>query len=209
MITLGTVARIWRYPVKALAGEPLDGVEIDERGLLGDRQRALFVATPGEPRTGKPYRGKEHNRLHTVQTIEAAQRLGVERSLALEPRAVGPYFDAEPVSIILDHWIAEVERIAGTLLEPLRFRPNLFVRTMGDSVPAEAELLGRTLTAGGVRLRVVSAIVRCVTPSYDVATGEQQPLVQRAIVAGRDNIVGVYCRVESAGRVACGDALLG
>lgn len=29
---------VWRYPVKSLQGEPLDGVRVADDGLLGDRQ---------------------------------------------------------------------------------------------------------------------------------------------------------------------------
>jgi MOSC domain-containing protein len=36
-----TVASLWRYPVKSMAGEELDVVEMTERGLAGDRAYAL------------------------------------------------------------------------------------------------------------------------------------------------------------------------
>ncbi|MBX9791895.1 MAG: MOSC domain-containing protein [Pirellulales bacterium] len=44
---LGTVAAIWRYPVKSMAGEQLDAVEIGSAGLLGDRGRALREVATG------------------------------------------------------------------------------------------------------------------------------------------------------------------
>lgn len=36
-----TVERLWRYPVKSMAGQELDVVRVTERGLLGDRVYAL------------------------------------------------------------------------------------------------------------------------------------------------------------------------
>jgi len=45
-----TVARIYRYPVKSMLGEDLDAVEINARGVLGDR--AYAVIDPAENRVG-------------------------------------------------------------------------------------------------------------------------------------------------------------
>jgi uncharacterized protein YcbX len=45
---VGTIAALWRYPVKSMAGEQLDAVELGERGLVGDRGRALFDTASGK-----------------------------------------------------------------------------------------------------------------------------------------------------------------
>jgi uncharacterized protein YcbX len=45
-----TVARIYRYPVKSMLGEDLDAVEINARGVTGDR--AYAVIDPAENRVG-------------------------------------------------------------------------------------------------------------------------------------------------------------
>ena len=41
-IELGSVVSLWRYPVKSMMGEELNGAEVTERGLLGDRTYALL-----------------------------------------------------------------------------------------------------------------------------------------------------------------------
>jgi MOSC domain-containing protein len=52
----GSVASLWRYPVKSMMGEELEETEVTERGLLGDRAYALVdradrkVATAKNPR---------------------------------------------------------------------------------------------------------------------------------------------------------------
>lgn len=46
--TVGTVAAIYRYPVKSMLGEDLDAVEIGEDGLIGDRAYALVDAADGK-----------------------------------------------------------------------------------------------------------------------------------------------------------------
>ena len=34
---VGSVATLWKFPVKSMAGEQLQDVEVTERGVLGDR----------------------------------------------------------------------------------------------------------------------------------------------------------------------------
>ncbi|WP_068018134.1 MOSC domain-containing protein [Rhodoplanes sp. Z2-YC6860] len=45
---VGSVAELWRFPVKSMGGELLQDADITERGVLGDRAYALV-----EPDTGK------------------------------------------------------------------------------------------------------------------------------------------------------------
>ena len=40
----GSVAELWRFPVKSMKGEQLHEVEVTERGVLGDRAYALIDA---------------------------------------------------------------------------------------------------------------------------------------------------------------------
>jgi uncharacterized protein YcbX len=44
-MVLGTIAQIWRYPVKSMAGEHRDSVIISQHGIPGDRGWALFDET--------------------------------------------------------------------------------------------------------------------------------------------------------------------
>ena len=43
---VGSVARIWRFPVKSMRGEQLQQGEFTERGLVGDRAYALLDVDP-------------------------------------------------------------------------------------------------------------------------------------------------------------------
>lgn len=47
-ITSATVATLWRYPVKSMMGEELNGAEISVGGLLGDRTYALVDVETGK-----------------------------------------------------------------------------------------------------------------------------------------------------------------
>jgi hypothetical protein len=44
---VGTVAELWRFPVKLMMGEQLPEVEVTERGVLGDRAYALIDTDTG------------------------------------------------------------------------------------------------------------------------------------------------------------------
>jgi len=204
----GTVAALWRYPVKSLRAEPLARATVLADGLEGDRTAALVVETPSHARAGKPYRGKESSRLHLTADPETAATYAADANVMVtldrgEPR----WFDARPVSVLFDLWVRDVEALVGEALDPLRWRPNVFVRAMPEFVRREPELVGATLRAGTVVLRVVATIKRCVTPTYDVATGASSPLVLEAVAAQRDNVVGIYCEVVTPGELAVGDAL--
>ncbi|MET8626198.1 MOSC N-terminal beta barrel domain-containing protein [Kitasatospora sp. NPDC004669] len=50
---IGRVERLCRYPVKSLLGEELSAVEVDERGLAGDRGRALLDVETGRVASAK------------------------------------------------------------------------------------------------------------------------------------------------------------
>src|SRR2546426_10049244 len=51
--TQGSVASLWRYPVKSMLGEELSVIEVTERGLLGDRAYALVDSADGKAATAK------------------------------------------------------------------------------------------------------------------------------------------------------------
>lgn len=48
MTTTSTVATLWRYPVKSMMGEELNGADITTGGLLGDRAYALVDVATGK-----------------------------------------------------------------------------------------------------------------------------------------------------------------
>lgn len=204
---LGDLAAIWRYPVKSLAAEPLETARIEEGGIPGDRAAALFVQS-GHAREGKPYRGKEHNLLHTTADAGRAVELAAERGVVIARQASEPhYFDAAAISLIFDRWIDEVSAYVETPLDPLRWRPNLYARAGGGFSYKETDLLGRTIEAGDAVLRVSDTIRRCVTTTYDIRTGESDHDVLLYVAQRRANVMGVYCEVERAGTVRAGDAL--
>jgi uncharacterized protein len=203
---LGTVAAIWRYPAKSLRGEALEQAEITAEGLPGDRAAALFVRA-GHAREGKTYRGKEDDRLHLGDDIDAARLLAAERGVDVEIRKDGAFFDDSPISLILDCWLDEVSAHVGYPVEPERFRPNFFVRTSPAFTAPEDALNGAELLLGSARLRVRYPIERCVAVTYDPAGGPSDARILRYVAQHRAAWMGVYCDVLEPGRAQIGDEL--
>lgn len=203
---VGTIASLWRYPVKALRPEALERVAVLPDGLAGDRTAALVVESPFHPRAGKPFRGKESSRLHLTADPATAATYAADAGVLLTlDRSQPRWFDVAPVSLLLDLWVADVEALVGEALDPRRFRPNLYVRTAPGFAKREQDLLGATLRAGTVELRVTKVTRRCITPNYDVATGTVGPDVLRALAEQRDARIGVYCDVVTPGEAALAD----
>ena len=205
---VGTVVKLWRYPVKSLKAEPLERSEVLSDGLAGDRTAALLVDSPAHARAGKTFRGKESSQLHLTADPETAASYAADAntlvSLTTEPAR---WFDARPVSILLDLWVHDVEALVGERLDPLRWRPNLYVEAAPGFTHREADLLDRTLRSGTVELSVVDTNKRCVTVTYDVQTGASDPRVLGEVARNRENVVGIYCEVVTPGFVSVGDTL--
>jgi uncharacterized protein len=53
---VGSVAELWRFPVKSMRGEQLPEVEVTERGVLGDRAYALMDTDTGRVVSAKSVR---------------------------------------------------------------------------------------------------------------------------------------------------------
>jgi uncharacterized protein YcbX len=54
--SVGSVAGLWRFPVKSMLGERLEQAELTERGLVGDRSYALIDADTGKVASAKSVR---------------------------------------------------------------------------------------------------------------------------------------------------------
>lgn len=50
---MGTVAELWRYPVKSMQGEKLDAIDVTARGTIGDRAFAVVDSETGRVASAK------------------------------------------------------------------------------------------------------------------------------------------------------------
>jgi uncharacterized protein YcbX len=111
------------------------------------------------------------------------------------------------VSIINLGSVTAVETAVGQAVDPLRFRGNVYV----EGWPAwhEFDLLGRELTLGAARVKVVKRIVRCAATDVDPATGTRDLTIPQALQKTFGHAdCGVYAEVIGAGEIATGDSVI-
>ena len=110
------------------------------------------------------------------------------------------------VSIINLASVAAIETIVGQAVHPLRFRGNLYVS--GWPAWHEFDLLGKEITIGHVRLKVVKRIVRCAAVNVDPVTAERDMNIPHALMQMFDHAdCGVYAEVITGGAIAAGDPI--
>jgi uncharacterized protein YcbX len=218
---------IRRYPVKAMGGESLESVEIDGRGLTGDRAYAV-VDGDGKLATGK--HSKRFRRRDEVfefasrtapdgirvtgrggewaapsDDLDAALSEAMSDRVRVLPETATPYFDAGQVSLVgtasLD-WCREHLAVDA---DRRRIRPNLVVET--DEPFVEETWLG-DLTIGGVRLRPVERIERCRMIDIAQEGLSREGRWLKALTDAREMCLGVYLDVAEPGLVTVGDELL-
>jgi uncharacterized protein len=229
MTEVGRVAALWRYPVKSMAAEPLEEVEVAWAGFAGDRRWA-FVRS-GIERSGFPWmtirqrsnmgeyrpsfvdpsrpddsrtvvRTPTGDELEVVDPALAAE-LGEGVRVIKQDRGV---FDAMPLSLISTQSVAALGALVGSELDPLRFRPNLLIEA---SEPYEEETwVGSVVRVGGMAMRVDQQDERCAIVTVDPVTSERNPAVLRTIAQQRDTCMGVYGSTVTPGRVAVGDPVV-
>ncbi len=188
-------------PHKEFGGGAFSPSRIEGNGIPGDRTAALFTGD-GHERAGKTHEGIHDDRLHLWKHAEGAVADAGRRGVQLAVRSgSGPYHFSLPISLVFDCWIAEIESNTGKTLDARRWRPNLYARTAPGVKFSESDLIGEKIIVGSAVLRVVKPIKRCVVPGYDLHGGPRIPEVQTYVVRERENIMGVYCEVVSAGEV--------
>jgi uncharacterized protein YcbX len=110
------------------------------------------------------------------------------------------------VSIINLTSVAALENAIGSAVSPVRFRANVYVK--GWPAWHEFDLLGREITLGRARLKLVKRIVRCAATDVDPTTGIRDlhipATLQRTLGHGD---CGVYAEVLQGGEIAAGDPI--
>jgi MOSC domain-containing protein len=228
---VGTVAELWRYPVKSMAGERLDAGEISWHGVEGDRRWA-FVR-PGlegssfpwltirehpemgrfRPRLGDPGRPEESTAF--VRTPDGAELEVTDPALAgllgdglrvmKQNRGIP---DIAPLSLMTTATIAGLAGLVDTGLDVRRFRPNLLVEPSGDEPFPEDAWVGSVVRIGAARMRIDQRDKRCVMINVDPDTTERDPAVLKAVAREREACLGVYGTTVQPGRVAVGDPVV-
>lgn len=113
---------------------------------------------------------------------------------------------AKVVSIINLASVTAIESVVGQPVHPLRFRGNLYVH--GWPAWHEFDLLGKEISIGNARLKVVKRIVRCAAVNVDPVTTERDLNIPQTLMQTFDHAdCGVYAEVIAGGNIAAGDAI--
>ena len=231
MSEVGRVAALWRYPVKSMAAESLEAVEVSWHGLAGDRRWAFVRG--GVERSGFPWMtireraemGQYRPSFADPSRPDASRTLvrtpGGDELEVIDPALaaeLGPgvrvikqnrgVFDAMPLSLITTQSVAALGAMVGAELEVQRFRPNLLIEAAGETPFREEAWLGSVLRIGGMRMRVDQRDERCVIVNIDPVTTERDAAILRTLAREREACIGVYGSTVEPGSVAVGDPVV-
>jgi uncharacterized protein YcbX len=228
---VGSVARLWRYPVKSMLGEAREQLDLEVRGFAGDRRYAVRTADGflGSGKNTHRFRAFEgllnfqaryrENRLE-IRFPDGSTLAGDDARIAdalsaalgakvtLERAGQLPHVDAGSVHILSSAALAWLEaQLPGHGADERRFRPNIVVHAEGRS-QVERSWMGRQLRIGDrALLKVTGPTERCRMTTLPQDGLPAAPEMLRAIAQEADAEFGVYAEVLEPGRVAIGDAI--
>lgn len=206
-----SVAGLWRYPVKTLAGESLTEAWIDADGVRGDR--TVHVRGPEGVRTSR-----RHFRLLGLRGTLAAdgtplvnghawhsdEAIAAVRDAAGTDAWLDEYhgverFDILPLLVATDGAVAEFGR------DVRRLRPNILIG--GVDGMAERSWEAKHLHIGEVVIRLDSLRGRCPMTTVDPDTITRDPQVLRDIGLRFGGKLALNAAVVQTGRIRVGDAV--
>jgi uncharacterized protein YcbX len=203
------VAELWRYPVKSLRGERLDGTTLTEDGVPGDRvvhirQRGTVATARTRHRllgldgsTGPDGRvlinGLPWDHPQAAALVRQAAGAGAEPAWYTGPER----FDVLPLLVSTD---GAVEAFGH---DGRRLRPNIVV----GGVPglAERDWPGKVLRIGQALIGVRSLRARCIVTTIDPDDGSQDLDVLRRIHREFETKLALNCWVGRPGPIRLGD----
>ncbi len=203
------VGLLWRYPVKSLAGEPLEEATLEMDGIAGDR--VVHVRGPEGVRTAR----RQHRLLGLHGTLSSdgipqvdghawntAEALSLIRGAAGDDAWLAAddsleQFDVLPLLVATDGAIAAFGR------DGRRLRPNLVIAGVGGL--DERTWPGAELRIGAAIIRLDSLRPRCPMTTVDPDTLERDPEVLRDIGRRFRGQLALNADVIRPGLVSVGD----
>jgi hypothetical protein len=237
LVEIGHVEAIFRYPVKSMAGEPLETATLGWHGLEGDRRLAFRRV---EDHSGFPWltaskfphlllfaplrHADGHTDLPThIRTPEGDELPVFGEALAADVgRRYGSsvqmmqlrhgIFDDATISVIASDTVREIARLAGRSPDVRRFRPNVVVTLLRPIPFQEDEWVGGVLSFGerddAPAISVTMRDIRCSMVNLDPDSASPAPEMLKAVVGANQNNAGVYGTVIRTGQLAVGQAML-
>jgi uncharacterized protein YcbX len=220
------VAALHRYPVKSCSGERLDALEVDGRGVVGDR---LWAVVDPDGKLGSGKSSRRFRRMAGLQLLRtrydgelpvvtfpdgAEARADDPRVHALLTAYVGrpvtlrredriSHFDEGPLHLVSTATLA-VLGDPDQEVDARRLRPNV-VLELAPGATDEEDWAGRRVRVGAVLVEVLYAMPRCIMLDHEQAELPPADGLLRTVTARRDGNAGVVADVVEGGTVRVGD----
>ncbi len=204
-----TIGALWRYPVKTLAGEPLDTADVTTNGIVGDR--IVHVRGPEGVRTSRRFHdllglhatlGPDGEPLVDAQPWTAPEVLERVRAVAGADATLARYdgverFDVLPLLVATDGAVAAFGR------DVRRLRPNIVIDGV-DGVD-EFDWPGAELHIGDTVITLDSRRGRCPMTTVDPDTLAVDRDVLKDIIRRFDGKLALNADVLRPGTIRVGD----
>jgi len=227
MTPIGRVCELTKYPVKSMAGSPLQSAHLGLHGVEGDRRFAFrrvgdssgfpFLTASRFPQlltyhpVGEPLpdhvrtpSGSQFELRSEELRNEIAHRSGHNVELMMFKHGI---FDDGMVSLISASTIDAIGREAAVDIDRRRMRANVVLETENTKVFVEDDWVGATLIIGDAALSITARDERCVMVNFDPDTAQQDARIMKTIVRMNDNYAGVYGTVVRAGTIHVGQTV--
>ncbi len=227
----GRVLSLHRYPVKSIAGEPVDALRIDRRGAGGDRTHALIWAG-----TNRRLTARQAPRMLAWRARYDVPGADLDPADPPLPVLTDPggadhaWDDALPGAleadlgwpVVLRRDVSGQQDLDDTLLVTVRsslealgaaldipadlrrFRPNIHVE-LDAAAFAEEGWEGRRLRIGDTVLKLIHPCERCVIPTRDPDTQARDARVLLWLMREHRELFGINAEVPEPGVIRQGD----
>lgn len=228
---VGTVSLLARYPVKSMRGERLARAEAESRGLVGDRQWAVYTADGGlgSGKSSRRFRrvdGLLQYRASLLGPVPLIESPAGQRFLADDPEADGllsaalgqplrfgreggmRHHDDSGLHVITTAGVRALAELLGDAVDVARFRPNLVLDVPGTGF-VEDEWEGRELRLGEeVVIRLEDGMQRCAMVDQAQGPLDRDGRILKILGRERELLLGLKAEVVRGGTIRLGDPAL-
>ena len=226
-MTTGTVLSLHRWPVKSFRGEDHETLDVDARGVPGDRAHAVWLkggkratarVVPGLLRWSARYADDVNGAIPAPQVTAPdgatyawddprlpevlTADLGRDVDVVHDPGGMQDL--PNTILVTFEATRTKLEEELGEPVDLRRFRTNVHVDA--DAGPwAEAGWEGRTLHVGGARLQLLHPCLRCSITARDPDTNAKSPAVLKRLIREHGAIFGINARPLNEATIRRGD----